>query len=56
MVTLEAKHPNTYSEFVKGCFVAKRSASPFTAIALVPAHEQMNTLVKGDGGTVGIRL
>lgn len=53
MITLEAKHPHTYSEFVKGCFVAKRSASPFSAMALDQAYEKKDVLIKGDGGAVG---
>ena len=41
-------------EFVSGKFVARKSYRLFSAIALDQAHKQVNALVKGDGGAVGL--
>ena len=54
MISLEKCHPDIYAEFMKGKFVVKRTQHAFSAIAIDQAHEQNNTLVKGDGGAVGL--
>lgn len=51
---LSDKHPAIYQEFCSGKFVAHKSRRPFSAMALDHAHEQVNALVKGDGGAVGL--
>ena len=54
MISLEQSHPSIYAEFVKGKFVVKKSKRSFSAIAIDQAHEQNNTIVKGDGGAIGL--
>ena len=46
--------PSIYREFSSGRFVAHKTMRPFSAIALDQAHEQVNAMVKGDGGAVGL--
>ena len=48
------KHPNVFQQFSSGSFVVHKTKRPFSAIALDHAHEQKNTLIKGDGGAVGL--
>ena len=54
MVMLEDTHPAVYEEFMEGKFVVKKSNRKFSSIALDQAHEQMNKVVKGDGGAIGL--
>ena len=53
LVTLKYRHPDVYSEFLKGNFTVKKTARPFSAVA-IDMHEQNNSAVKGDGGAVGL--
>ena len=48
MCELPLKHPDVYAEFRNGSFVVHKS------IALDHAHEQVNAIVKGEGGAVGL--
>jgi len=41
-------------QFMLGKFTVKRSQSVFSAIAFDQAHEQMNKIIKGDGGIIGL--
>lgn len=50
LVNLEKQQPDLYKHFESGKFVARKSNRPFTGIALDQAHEQVNALLKGDGG------
>ena len=54
MVTLKDRHPDVHAEFVVGNFTVKKTARPFSAIAIDQAHEQNNGAIKGDGGAVGL--
>ena len=54
MVMLQAKCPDVYREFQRGAFTAKKTKRPFSAISLDETHKQVNALVKGDGGAVGL--
>ena len=45
---------HTHTEFVNGNFVPQKSSHKFSALAHDQIHEQQNTIVKGDGGTIGI--
>ena len=54
MTTLGTVHPDVDSEFRCGKFTVNKSNRPFSAIALDQAHEQLNALVKGVGGAVGL--
>ncbi len=54
MLQLEHKHPRVKEEFDKGKFTVQITAKLFSTIALDQAHEQLNELVKGDGGAIGL--
>ena len=51
---LQSVSPKTYEEFVKGHFVTQKSSHKFSKLAHDQVHEQLNAMVKGDGGVIGI--
>ena len=51
---LESDCPDVYREFMTGKFVTQKSGRTFSCIAHDQVHEQLNALIKGDGGFVGI--
>ena len=55
LVTLKYRHPDVCSEFLNGNFTVKKTAGPFSAVAIDQAHEQNNGAVKEDGGAVGLK-
>lgn len=54
MCELPLKHPDVYAEFRNGSFVVHKTKRLFSSIALDHAHEQVNAVVKGEGGAVGL--
>lgn len=48
-----SKYPNVYKHFSDGAFVVHKTNRAFS-VALDHAHEQVNALVKGQGGVVGL--
>ena len=54
MLALPNNHPSIYAAFSAGKFVVHKTGNKCSAIALDQAHEQMNALVKGSGGAVGL--
>lgn len=54
MLDLQNRHPSVHSEFTKGSFVVHKTQNMFSSIPLDHAHEQVNALVKGKGGAVGL--
>ena len=54
MQILSSKHPDVYKYFSDGAFVVHKTNRAFSSIALDHAHEQVNALVKGQGGAVGL--
>ena len=54
MMVLEEQHPDAASEFHKGNFVIHKSRRDFSAMAIDQAHEQNNSIIKGDGGAIGL--
>ena len=54
MCELPLKHPAVYAEFHNGSFVVHKTKRLFSSIALDHAHEQVNAVVKGEGGAVGL--
>lgn len=54
MLALPKNHPSVHAAFSAGMFVVHKTRNKFSAIALDHAHEQMNDLVKGSGGAVGL--
>lgn len=43
-----------FLEFSEGAFVVQKTGRRFSAMALDQAHEQENSLIKGEGGAVGL--
>ena len=54
LLALENNSPATYAEFLKGNFVTQKCTHKFSALAHDQVHEQLNAMVKGDGGAIGI--
>ena len=54
MHTLQERLPQVHREFCRGAFVARKTACSCSVMTLDQAHEQVNALVKGDGGAVGL--
>ena len=54
MCELPVKHPDVCAEFRDGAFVVHKTKRLFSSIALDHAHEQVNAIVKGEGGAVGL--
>ena len=54
MVNLPTTHPGVYHEFMKGNFAVNKTSNIFSAMAIDQCHEQLNDLIKGDGGAVGL--
>ncbi len=54
MLILATAHPAVYQEFMEGKFVVQKTDRKFSAMALDQAHEQMNKVIKGDGGAIGL--
>ena len=48
-MVLEEQYPDVANEFQKGNFVIHKSRRDFSAMAIDQAHEQNNTVIKGDG-------
>ena len=53
MCTLEERHPAVYAEFCKGHFAVQKTQRLFSKIALDQNHEQLNDLLKTEGGVIG---
>ena len=54
MVNLQTTHPEVYNEFMKGHFAVNKTNRVFSAMAMDQCHEQLNDLIKGEGGAVGL--
>lgn len=54
MQVLSSKHPDVYKHFRDSAFVVHKTNRAFSSIALDHAHEEVNALVKGQGGAVGL--
>ncbi|XP_078364322.1 uncharacterized protein LOC144648717 isoform X1 [Oculina patagonica] len=56
MCELPVKHPDVCAEFRNGAFGVHKTQRLFSSIALdhAHAHEQVNAIVKGEGGAVGL--
>ena len=54
MCELPLRHPDVYAEFRNGSFVVHKTKRLFSSIALDHAHEQVNAVVEGEGGAVGL--
>ncbi len=54
LLNLPNRCPAIHAEFIKGNFVTQKSQQQFSLIPHDQNHEQLNALVKGDGGAIGI--
>jgi hypothetical protein len=54
MLALKDSHPDVHTEFMNGKFTVCKSGHKFSSISIDQCHEQINGLVKGDGGIIGI--
>ena len=54
LMKLELVCLNVYRESYSGNFVVRKTINPFSTIALDQAHEQINLIIKGVGGAVGL--
>ena len=51
-VLLHDTHRDAYDQFVQCYFTAQKSAHVLSSIVLDQTHEQLNQLIKGDGGAL----
>jgi len=51
---LKSECPTVWNEFLKGLFVTQKTSHKVSMMAHDQIHEQLNTLVKGDGEIIGI--
>ena len=54
MSTLGEKHPQLAHAFQRGASVVHKSSRDFSAMAIDQAHEQGNSVIKADGGAIGV--
>ena len=54
MMSLEQHHPQVAREFRSGNFEVNKSHREFSAFTIDQAHEQVNALINGDGGVIGV--
>ncbi len=54
LMQLHNRCPSAYAEFMAGHFVTQKSSHKFSSLAHDQIHEQLNAMVKGDGGVIGI--
>ena len=54
LIQLEHECPKVWNEFLKGHFVTQKTSHKFSMMAHDQIHEQLNAIVKGDGGVIGV--
>lgn len=54
LLALHDNCPTVHEEFMKGNFVLQKSHHKFSSLAQDQVHEQLNPMVKGDGGAIGL--
>ena len=55
MKTRQNSNPEVFHVFTNdGSFAVSRTSNPFSSMGIDQCHEQLNKLVKGDGGAVGL--
>src|SRR6218665_3406673 len=54
MVDLPNANREVFNHFNLGKFTVKRTSSKFSSMSIDQAHEQLNAVVKGDGGVIGL--
>jgi len=53
-LALQEHHPEIYCQFMSGNFAVSKSTHKFSSMAIDQVHEQLNAVIKGDGGAVGL--
>ena len=54
LLLLETTSSTTYSEIAIGNFVPQKSRKKFSSLAHDQGHEQLNAMLKGDGGAIDL--
>ena len=54
LLALENNCPEIHAQFIIGNFVTQKTTHKFSAIPHDQVHEQLNAMVKGDGGAIGV--
>ena len=54
LMQLEDECPTVWNEFLKRHFVTQKTSYKFSMMAHDQIHEQLNAIMKGDGGIIGI--
>ena len=54
MILLENTHPDVFAKFRSGFFTVSKSHRRFSSVSIDQAHEQLNAVIKTDGGVVGL--
>ena len=54
LIFLKNNSPLTHAEFLTGSFVTQKMRRKFSSLAHDQVHEQLNAILKGDGGIIGI--
>ena len=53
-MNLRISHPDVATEFLTGNFSVSKAEKEFSAISIDQAHEQLNAVIKGDGGAIDL--
>ena len=53
-ISLKNNNPLTHAEFLTGSFVIQKTRRKFSSLAHEQVHEQLNAIVKGDDGIIGL--
>ena len=54
LLLLIINHTEIYRQFKKGHFAVQKTKNGFSVLAIDKCHEQVNELIKGDSGAVGL--
>jgi len=54
MINLSDVHPQIASEFISGNFTVHKTGRVFSSMAIDQGHEQNNSIIKSDGGAIGL--
>ena len=54
LVNIQKNCPAVHAQFLRGNFVTQKTSNKFFVLAHDQVHEQLNVMVKGDGGAIGL--
>ena len=52
--SIHSAHPAVAEQFENGKFIVRKTHRSFSSIAIDHAHEQSKSIVKDDGGAIGL--